>query len=630
MRKTRTTAFHQTGIADIGRSHGQSVAFHRFSSLPGQMLRLRATFVPFRSLAGLGWLVGGSLVRRPPGHGGSSDAAQTGGRCDTVGIATPRECKARFMQGFPWTLQFYIFREMGKTFLLTAAALSAILGLGGGVMQTLKLGEVTPGQLLSILGIVIPVAVALTLPIAALFSAAATYGRISADNEFVACRSSGINLHVLFLAPLSLSLVSAGLTFVMINFLIPGMVRNLNEFMRADFGVLIQQRLSRPRGIALRNARVFADSCRVDPQTDQIILDRATMVELENDRWVRYGTVRRVHLGIDDSTGRKRVFGWLEGVSLYDRKAGQFTDLARQDLPASDLPMLVPQEVKFLTLAQLFFYYRNPGRWRKVSDAMAALRISVGRAMLWDDLWRQWRVGDRKTIELSDKKTRLVVRSQRAGRLQRDEGIQLENVGVEEYREGKLRTKYQIGHAVIEIARDETLQQTGVRMDAYNVVASAKDVTLSRTQQTLGPVALPSELIKKVEAISQEKLLSHALANRDPDSATERKRAEAIDTINETLRRIAATVCERTAFSVSVFVLVLLGAVLGIVFRGSQAMVAFGISFIPSLVVIITIVMGKQMAVNASTHWLGMGIMWIGIVIVAMLDWWTMTRVLRR
>ncbi len=106
------------------------------------------------------------------------------------------------MQGFPWTLQKYIFREMGKTFLLTAAALSAILGLGGGVMQTLELGEVTPGQLLNILAIVIPVSGALTLPIAALFSAAATYGRISADNEFVACRSSGINLHVLFLAPL--------------------------------------------------------------------------------------------------------------------------------------------------------------------------------------------------------------------------------------------------------------------------------------------------------------------------------------------------------------------------------------------------------------------------------------------
>lgn len=534
------------------------------------------------------------------------------------------------MQGFPWTLQFYIFREMGKTFLLTAAALSAILGLGGGVMQTLEMGEVTPGQLLSILAIVIPVSGALTLPIAALFSAAATYGRISADNEFVACRSSGINLHILFLAPLTLSLVSAAMTFLMINFLIPGMVRNLNEFMHADFAVLVQQRLSRPRGIALRNARVFAESSRVDPESGRIILERATMVELEGDQWVRYGTVREVHLGIDDSTGRKRVYGWMVGVSLYDRKSGQFTDLARQELPASDLPMLVPQEVKFLNLFELLGYYADPGSWREVADAMTALRISIGRAMLWDDLWRHWQLGDEKTIELTDDTTRLVIRSQRGGRLSQDDGIQLENVSIEEYRDGRLRAKYQADRAVIELARGESLEQTGVRIDAYDVVATAGGVALARSRQTLGPIDLPPELLERVSAISDEQLLSAPGGDEDPKSPTARKRVEAIEAVGETVRRIAATLSERAAFSVSVFVLVLLGAVLGIVFRGSQAMVAFGISFVPSLFVILTIVMGKQMAINEATRWTGLGVMWIGIAIVAVLDWWVMTKVLRR
>jgi lipopolysaccharide export LptBFGC system permease protein LptF len=534
------------------------------------------------------------------------------------------------MQGFPWTLQKYIFREMGKTFLLTAAALSAILGLGGGVMQTLELGEVTPGQLLNILAIVIPVSGALTLPIAALFSAAATYGRISADNEFVACRSSGINLHILFLAPLSLSFVSAALTFLMINFLIPGMVRNLNEFMHADFGVLIQQRLSRPRGIALRNARVFAESSRVDAETGRITLEHATMVELDDDEWVRYGTVREVHLGIDDNKGRLRVYGWMEGVSLYDRKAGQFTDLARQELPASDLPMLVPQEVKFLTLIELLSYYGDPSQWREVSEAMMGLRISVGRAMLWDELWGQWQSGGGKTIELSDSETRLVVRSKRAGRLSQDDGIQLEDVHIEEYRGGRLRATYKANRAVIELARGESLTETRVRIDAYDVEGTADGATLARSQQSLGPVDLPPALVERVSQISDEQLLEGSFGSEDPKSPTARKRAAAIEARGETMRRIAATLSERAAFSVSVFVLVLLGAVLGIVFRGSQAMVSFGISFVPSLFVIITIVMGKQMALNSTTHGTGLALMWIGIAIVAVLDWWTMTKVLRR
>ena len=38
-----------------------------------------------------------------------------------------------------WTLQKYIFREMGKSFLLTAVGLIVVLGLGGGVMNMIEL-----------------------------------------------------------------------------------------------------------------------------------------------------------------------------------------------------------------------------------------------------------------------------------------------------------------------------------------------------------------------------------------------------------------------------------------------------------------------------------------------------------
>ena len=162
---------------------------------------------------------------------------------------------------FPWTIQRYIFREMSKAFVLAAIALTGVLGLGGGVMNMIKLGEVTPLQLFRLIALLLPLAAAMTLPIAALFGAAATYGRLSADNEFVACRSSGINLHVLFFPTLVLSLVSAGLSFGLTNFVIPGMVRNLEELVKADIGMLAQQRLNRPSGLSLgRNHRITAEA----------------------------------------------------------------------------------------------------------------------------------------------------------------------------------------------------------------------------------------------------------------------------------------------------------------------------------------------------------------------------------
>src|SRR3990172_12185301 len=208
-----------------------------------------------------------------------------------------------------WTLQKYVFREMGKTFLLTAAALTGVLGLGGGVLEMIELGEVTPGQLVRLMGLVLPVAAALTLPIAALFSAAATYGRLSADNEFVACRSSGINLHVLFLPTVVLSLASAIVTFAFINFLIPGMVRNLNEFVGADVGALIQQRLNRPRGITLGGRyRIYADDSAVDlAQSNRVVLSRVAFVEVDGEEWVRYGTARQVNLRFERRSEERRV-----------------------------------------------------------------------------------------------------------------------------------------------------------------------------------------------------------------------------------------------------------------------------------------------------------------------------------
>ena len=164
-----------------------------------------------------------------------------------------------------WTLQWYIFRELGRTFLLTAVGLTAIIGLGGGVLNIIDLNQVTAGQMLRIMSILLPVATTLALPVAALFSAAVVYGRLGADNEFVACRASGINIHLLFAPTVVISLVSAVLTFFSINYIIPGRIRNLDQFVRADLGQIVQHQLRAPGRLPLADDRyrIYAD----DPQT---------------------------------------------------------------------------------------------------------------------------------------------------------------------------------------------------------------------------------------------------------------------------------------------------------------------------------------------------------------------------
>ncbi len=531
---------------------------------------------------------------------------------------------------FPWTLQRYIFREMGKTFLLTAAALTAVLSLGGGLLEMVELGEVTPGQFARLLGLVVPVAAALTLPIAALFSAAATYGRLSADNEFVACRSGGINLHVLFLPTLVLSLLSALVTFVLINFLIPGMVRNLNEFFRADLGVLVTQRLKRPQGITLGGRyRIHADDSIIDQlDNESVSLRHIAFVEVDGDEWVRFGTAEGLHARFERSGSTTRVSGSLTGLSFFDRRAGRFVDLAEQALPGNEVPHLVPEEIKFLNLSELIHCWANPEDWLEVAQAMTSLRIAVARGAVCDMLWHDVRRD--KELTLADDHVHFTIRAKEVGLVPRDRGIELTDVTIDEQRQSRRRT-YTAARANVETTRGDSLRESGIQIEVYDVEARDSDTTISKTKDVLGPVSLPPELVARIEGLSDDELLAGDTTSVDPegDPVTE-KRAEAIETRLATVREIAATFHQRTAFSVSVFVLVILGAALGIVFRGSHVMVAFGISFVPSLIVIVTIVMGKQMAQNAPTHLVGLLLIWAGITAVALLDLWTLTRVVRR
>ena len=48
------------------------------------------------------------------------------------------------------------------------------------------------------------------------------------------------------------------------------------------------------------------------------------------------------------------------------------------------------------------------------------------------------------------------------------------------------------------------------------------------------------------------------------------------------------------------------------------------------LIVIIAIVTGRQLACNATTHAVGLLLIWAGIVAVAALDWWALARMVRR
>jgi lipopolysaccharide export LptBFGC system permease protein LptF len=110
----------------------------------------------------------------------------------------------------------------------------------------------------------------------------------------------------------------------------------------------------------------------------------------------------------------------------------------------------------------------------------------------------------------------------------------------------------------------------------------------------------------------------------------EDKRKEIVAKVGKIDRAITGELHARMAFSLSVLVLVTLGAALAIVFRGAQVLVAFGISFVPSVLVVSLVIMGKQLIDKPATVQIGIAVIWLGLALVALLDVYVLAKMVRR
>ena len=87
------------------------------------------------------------------------------------------------------TLHTYFGRELLKTFGMTAAALTVLIVMGGGVANLFRGEGIGAKEMGIIFALLTPIAITLILPVAALFSATITYGRAALDNEVFVTRS---------------------------------------------------------------------------------------------------------------------------------------------------------------------------------------------------------------------------------------------------------------------------------------------------------------------------------------------------------------------------------------------------------------------------------------------------------
>jgi len=107
-------------------------------------------------------------------------------------------------------LNRYVFRELLGPFFLGLVVFSFVIIPRLRVLELLVQKNVDPQEILLILLYILPTILTFSLPMAALLAILVSFGRLSADNEVTAMRSSGVSIQSL-VRPL---LVFAGFTFV--------------------------------------------------------------------------------------------------------------------------------------------------------------------------------------------------------------------------------------------------------------------------------------------------------------------------------------------------------------------------------------------------------------------------------
>ncbi|MFQ5491033.1 MAG: LptF/LptG family permease [Phycisphaerae bacterium] len=540
-----------------------------------------------------------------------------------------------------WTLQWYIFREVGKTFLLTAVGITAVLSMGGGVLNMIELDSIGAGQLVRLMSLVFPVAMTLALPIAALFAAAVTYGRLSADNEFVACRASGVNIHILFAPPLLVSLVSSLVTFFSVNYMIPGQVRNIDRLVRSDVGGIVVRKLQDPSRLPMRKdrIRIYAADPRVvevpdlPPDSQYVLAQGVAYAEMDDNGWARCGTAESVLIRFDNLETDPTAAAEFRNVVYYDYKDHRWSSHSREGIVPTPIPRQFRLRVKWLNLSELYDYRHRVSDLPEMRKHMARLRGMLIRERFYQQLARDFAKpgpggGPNGTFALSDSKATYTVEADALTPDLHDGKPTLQNVKVTERVDDTVR-HIVAGAGTVTVEADPP----SARLELFDGVtltpADYPDDAVTKSRERLRAVALPAGLLEEVRALSNEQLLDPG----EPISAGEgfQTRREAVMAKRDaTAREIAGVIHARLAISASAFVLVILGAVLGIVFRGAHVLTAFGISFVPSLFVMVCIIMGRQLSQNPDTTFIGILTTWAGIMLVGGLDVWTLARVLRR
>ncbi|MEM7627263.1 MAG: LptF/LptG family permease [Planctomycetota bacterium] len=565
----------------------------------------------------------------------------------------------------PWTLYKYILRETGKLLLLTTLVLVVVMSFGAAV-QPMSDGKLSPGVLVKFVLFTAPTVLGFALPFAGAFASTLVFIRLANDNEILACSASGIS-YLRILAPVfALGLVLTGGMLLLANSVVPSFYRLAERTVESDAITLLVTELNKQRFVELKEQDlvIYAETATqfppqpitgsVMPMTQLIQLEGVAVGEIVTNpprpKGEKGPAPRPPHIGRDTTakSATLAVFGdpesddaWvqltLDNVVRYDPVTG---GLIRVDqLPTRPLPIpsLFSDSPKFLSSSQLKAYEREPERHKDVRDRLRDL----ASAMATESLRQAFvEVKDHAILHgplTGDRYVLSAPKIEEDGDLLRLSGDANEPVRVAFYADGRVAGTparvYEAPTAFVRVRTNALNPEPSIDMELRNVsvVSGGSGTVVGNKLIELRQLSWPKFLPDGLKDRRAADLLDEARRETYSESESVWAMTHSVQQLLATLKgKIVAQRHERAASAVSCALLLLLGAMLSIRFRGQSPLVVYFWSFLLAIVTLIIISSGVNVASGTSASlMMGMTVVWSGnalLLVVLLLTYRRLSR----
>jgi len=527
------------------------------------------------------------------------------------------------------TLYGYLGRDLAKVTLLALLGFTLMMTVFA-VVEPLRKYGLGADKALGLIEYTLPMMMSLTLPIAALFAATIVYGRFGQDNEMTACRASGISSLAVLRPALWLGGIVTVISLFLGSFVTPQIIQTLETAIKSNVRDIAYQQLRTKSGLRWKAKNLMIHADNVDARDDKI--EGLVVARMDKEEQVQFVAAAKALVNFSEEDEETWLtFHLVDAAPASTREDFQGTGTFSPPPYSVRLPSLAKEDPSWYDWPKLVRTLRNPAESREIRKKLEEIRLTLSYDMLARAIAKKINQSDPCGLRKSEGGFGYQVRAKSASvegpgcvRLESSErGAEPERpVEVLVTQDGAAYQVITAQRGVIEVGPSQISPDSYVSIELtgdvkVNPVADRRAPPQKRIRWRVGEIPIPEGLVTKAESIPLAEICRRAEELTDDPKIIGEIIGLRDHAIRRLLNKIKAEMHMRAAYGSSCFLMVAMGAALGLVLRGGQIITAFAISVVPASLVIVMMMMGKQMVRNPDVSVAaGLLAIWVGVLVL--------------